>query len=165
MTTNSIATWAGQVTTGHGAMVLVGTLLACLHGDMTWAAATPLLAGSVVGLLWPENTTLAAAAQKWGADAQPLATDVETELRRLLARAAKPPVSPPASSGTAGTLPVWLALWLAMFAVLVLIVLMSHGHSIAPLTPRSVWFGTALLAVVLAGTVRRRSRFWLWFIP
>jgi hypothetical protein len=55
---NSLKTWFGEVTTGHGVMILSGTLLSVLSGGMTWAGAAPLLAAGVIGLIWPENTTL-----------------------------------------------------------------------------------------------------------
>lgn len=107
---NAISNWAGQVTTGHGAMVLVGTLLACLHGDMTWAAGSPLLAAGFIGVIWPENTGLAAQAGKIASDAQPLLTDIEPMVRRALVNffTSRPPsaapVAPPAPSSTAGCL-------------------------------------------------------------
>lgn len=59
----NLKAWLGQVTTGHGFMVLAPTLMAALTGQMTWQTATPLLVGGTVGLIWPENTTLRAAAQ------------------------------------------------------------------------------------------------------
>ncbi len=77
-------TWFGQVTTGHGFMILGGTLLSVLSGAMSWAAAAPLLVAAVIGLLWPENTALSTAART-------AATDVEA----LLAAFAHPPAAPP----------------------------------------------------------------------
>jgi hypothetical protein len=67
----SFSDWIGEVTTGHGAMILGPTLLAAASGTMSWPAAVPFLAAGVVGLLWPENTALKSAAQT-------AATDVET---------------------------------------------------------------------------------------
>ena len=55
--------WLGQITTGHGFMVLLPTLMAALSGAMGWDTAAPLLAASAVGLGWPENTALQNAAQ------------------------------------------------------------------------------------------------------
>ena len=59
----TLKTWIGQVTTGQGVMVIVPTLCAALSGAMDWAIAAPLLLAGVVGLLWPENIALKAAAQ------------------------------------------------------------------------------------------------------
>jgi hypothetical protein len=70
---NSLTVWFGQVTTGHGFMIIGGTLLAVLGGTTSWAAAAPMLAAGVVGLFWPENTALRTAAQA-------TATDVSTML-------------------------------------------------------------------------------------
>ncbi len=47
--------WMGEITTGHGAMILVPTLLALASEAMTWETAAPLLAAGVIGLIWPER--------------------------------------------------------------------------------------------------------------
>jgi hypothetical protein len=52
---NSLTTWFGGVTTGHGVMILAGTLLSVFSGGLTWSAAAPLLTAGVIGLIWPEN--------------------------------------------------------------------------------------------------------------
>jgi hypothetical protein len=65
---NSLKSWFGEVTTGHGVMVLSGTLLSVLSGGMTWAGAAPLLAAGVIGLIWPENTALQTAGQAVATD-------------------------------------------------------------------------------------------------
>jgi hypothetical protein len=65
---NSLKTWFGEVTTGHGVMVLSGTILSVLSGGMTWAGAAPLLAAGVIGLIWPENTSLQTAGQAVATD-------------------------------------------------------------------------------------------------
>lgn len=67
----SFSDWIGEVTTGHGAMILGPTLLAASVGTMSWPTAVPFLAAGVIGLLWPENTTLKSAVQT-------TATDIET---------------------------------------------------------------------------------------
>lgn len=59
----SLKSWIGQVTTGHGVMVLVPTVLAALTGTMGWNIALPLLAAGVVGLAWPENMAMQASAR------------------------------------------------------------------------------------------------------
>ncbi len=64
--------WVGQVTTGHGAMILGPTLLAAAGGQMSWAQATPLLIAGVIGLMWPENTALKTAAQNMTTDVEAL---------------------------------------------------------------------------------------------
>ena len=68
--------WLGQVTTGHGAMIVGPTVLAVLSGQMTWTTATPLLVAGAVGLLWPENTALPAQAQTATADLETLVKSV-----------------------------------------------------------------------------------------
>lgn len=65
----TMRSWLGQVTTGHGAMVLAPTLLAVAGGQMTWQQATPLLAVGAVGLLWPENVAAQTAAKDVATDA------------------------------------------------------------------------------------------------
>ncbi len=47
--------WMGEITTGHGAMILVPTLLAVASEAMTWETAAPLLVAGVIGLIWPER--------------------------------------------------------------------------------------------------------------
>jgi hypothetical protein len=81
---NSLRARFGEVTTGHGVMVLSGTLLAVLSGGMTWAGAAPLLAAGVIGLVWPENTPLQAAGQA-------VATDVVGVVTAYNNRPASPP--------------------------------------------------------------------------
>lgn len=49
-------------------MVLMPTALAVLSGTMTWPIAAPLLVAGAVGLAWPENTPLQAAAQSTATD-------------------------------------------------------------------------------------------------
>jgi hypothetical protein len=68
----SFSEWIGEVTTGHGAMILGPTLLAASSGTMSWPTAVPFLVAGVVGLLWPENTALKSAAQTAAADVEAL---------------------------------------------------------------------------------------------
>ena len=63
-----IRTWLGQVTTGHGIMVLVPTALAIMSGTMSWQAGLPLLMAGIVGLAWPENAPLETAVQSFATD-------------------------------------------------------------------------------------------------
>ena len=74
----SFSDWLGEVTTGHGAMILGPTLMAASSGTMDWPTAVPFLAAGVIGLFWPENTALKAAAQT-------AATDVEAVVLRRTA--------------------------------------------------------------------------------
>ena len=64
----SLMSWFGQVTTGHGMMVLAPTLLSVLSGTMNWTTATPLLVAGAVGLAWPENTALQSSARSAASD-------------------------------------------------------------------------------------------------
>ena len=65
---DSFKLWLGQVTTGHGFMILAPTVLALLSGAMQWEAAVPLFLAGVAGLLWPENPPLKTAAQTLAVD-------------------------------------------------------------------------------------------------
>ena len=58
-----LTAWSGQVTTGHGFMIIAGTLFSVFTGSVTWTSAAPLLVAAVVGLVWPENTALQTAAR------------------------------------------------------------------------------------------------------
>jgi hypothetical protein len=79
--------WIGQVTTGHGFMILAPTLMALASGTMNWETAVPLLLAGVVGLLWPENAPLKAAVQA-------AATDLETIVEAYGGAAVTAPVDP-----------------------------------------------------------------------
>jgi hypothetical protein len=76
---NSLKTWAGEVTTGHGVMVLSGTLLGILSGQIPWSGAAPLMAAGVIGLIWPENAALQAAGQTVATEAAGLVTAYNNE--------------------------------------------------------------------------------------
>jgi hypothetical protein len=65
---DSLKTWFGGVTTGHGAMVLSGTILSVLSGGLTWVGAAPLLLAGVIGLIWPENAAPQTAGQASATD-------------------------------------------------------------------------------------------------
>jgi hypothetical protein len=76
----SFSDWLGEVTTGHGAMIIGPTLMAVSSGTMDWPTAVPFLAAGVVGLLWPENTALKSAAQTAATDVETLITAYRTGL-------------------------------------------------------------------------------------
>jgi hypothetical protein len=65
---NSLKAWIGQVTTGHGVMILASTFLAALSGSVPWTIAGPMLMAGVIGVLWPENVPLREASQATAAD-------------------------------------------------------------------------------------------------
>lgn len=90
----SFNTWIGQVTTGHGVMVIGPTLLAVMAGTMTWQTAVPLVVAGLVGLLWPENAPLKTATQT-------VASDLETLIAAYRAR-----ISPTPTGG--GSVPTTL---------------------------------------------------------
>jgi hypothetical protein len=71
-------TWIGEVTTGHGVMILGPTLLAAFSGTMSWPTAVPFLVAGVVGLAWPENTVLRSVAQAGALDVEDLITAYRT---------------------------------------------------------------------------------------
>ena len=72
--------WIGQVTTGHGAMILGPTLLAAISGTITWRTAIPFLAAGIIGLLWPENAPMQVAATNTTTDVEALITAYRTGL-------------------------------------------------------------------------------------
>jgi hypothetical protein len=76
----SLSTWIGEVTTGHGAMILGPTLLAAASGTMSWSTAVPFLAAGITGLLWPENTALKGAVQTTATDVEAVVAAYRTGL-------------------------------------------------------------------------------------
>ncbi len=109
LTTN---TWIGQVTTGHGFMVLVPTLCAAIAGTMSWNVALPLLAAGVVGLAWPENAPLKDAAQTVATDLEKLYAQYNTN---AVATAASAPLPPDPGKAAIG-LAVFAAIGLSLAA-------------------------------------------------
>ena len=99
-------TWIGQVTTGHGAMILGPTLLATASGTIDWQTAIPFLAAGVIGLLWPENVPMQSAARTVASDVEALLTAYRTGLSHGAAdttpEAAPPPATP--HTNTAATI-------------------------------------------------------------
>jgi len=65
---NSLKSWLGQVTTGHGFMILAPTLLSVFSGTTSWTSAVPFLVAGAIGLVWPENTALQSSAQTVATD-------------------------------------------------------------------------------------------------
>ena len=84
-------TWIGQVTTGHGFMVLAPTLIAALSGTMNWTVAAPLLLAGVVGLAWPENRALKDATQTAAADLEAVYARYQTNVVSAAVNAPQPP--------------------------------------------------------------------------
>jgi hypothetical protein len=76
----SFSAWLGEVTTGHGAMILGPTLMAASSGTMDWPTAVPFLAAGAIGLLWPENIALKSATQTVATDVETLITAYRTGL-------------------------------------------------------------------------------------
>ena len=106
----STKTWIGQVTTGHGAMVIVPTLLAVLSGTMTWQIAFPLLIAGTVGLIWPENTVLQGAAQTAAADLEKIVASFNDTMTKAAASAPPPPDPRQTAAGFAVLAAVGLSL-------------------------------------------------------
>ena len=90
----SFSDWLGEVTTGHGAMIIGPTLMAVSSGTMDWQTAVPFLAAGVVGLLWPENTALKSAAQTAATNVEALITAYRTGLTHGAAGNAPDAASP-----------------------------------------------------------------------
>lgn len=76
----NLNTWIGQVTTGHGAMILGPTLFAAATGSMSWQTAAPFVAAGVIGLLWPENVPAQNAARTVADDVEALIAAYRTGL-------------------------------------------------------------------------------------
>ena len=64
----SLKIWFGQVTTGHGVMIIGSTLLGVLSGSVSWPIAAPLLVAGATGLVWPENMALQSTSQAAATD-------------------------------------------------------------------------------------------------
>jgi hypothetical protein len=64
--------WLGQSTTGAGVAVLLAIIASFAVGNLTWDHALPLLAAAIVGLIWPENSALQAAAGNTAASVESL---------------------------------------------------------------------------------------------
>lgn len=96
----NLDSWVGQVTTGHGAMILGPTMLAAASGTINWQTAVPFLAAGVIGLLWPENVPMQTAARTAANDAETLIAAYRTGLSHGAAGDvvdAKPSTAAPAS--------------------------------------------------------------------
>lgn len=89
----NLSTWIGQVTTGHGAMIIGSTLVATSSGTMSWPTAVPFLAAGVMGLLWPENLRLQDSTQKVATDVEAMIAAYRTGVRHG-AMADAPKVAP-----------------------------------------------------------------------
>jgi hypothetical protein len=87
----STKTWIGQVTTGHGFMLLASTLVAVLGGTIPWTVAFPLLVAGAVGLMWPENGPLKDAAQTVATDLEKLYAQYNSNVVAVAANAPLPP--------------------------------------------------------------------------
>ena len=97
-----LSTWIGQVTTGHGAMILGPALLAAASGTIDWKTAVPFLAAGVIGLLWPENTPMQGAARTVASDVEALITAYRTGLSHGAADAPATPEQAAAPLAHAG---------------------------------------------------------------
>ena len=106
----STNTWIGQVTTGHGFMILVPTLLAVLAGTMSWTVAFPLLVAGAVGLAWPENAPLKDAAQTVANDLEKLYAQYNSNFVAAAANAPPPPDSGKAAASVAVLTAIGLSL-------------------------------------------------------
>lgn len=117
----SFSDWIGEVTTGHGVMILGPTLLAAASGTMSWPTAVPLLAAGVIGLLWPENTALKSAAQTAATDIEALIAAYRTGLSHGAAgdvpnAAPSPSESEPHTGAAVSALAMLVATGLALSA-------------------------------------------------
>ena len=105
MEPNAIGAWLRQSTTGQGATVLLGTLLAYSQGAMTLQQAIPAIVGGSVLVIWPQNQALAAAAKTTAADLEPLFLAYRTGLTHGAAAATTATPTAPVAPATAGVQP------------------------------------------------------------
>lgn len=104
--------WIGQVTTGHGFMVLAPTLVAAFSGTMSWHTALPLIVAGIVGLIWPENAGLKTTAQTAATDLMDVYAQYQTDTVTVASNA---PV-PPGPGKTAAGLAILAAIGLSLSA-------------------------------------------------
>ena len=103
MNATTLKSWLGQVTTGIGALIGAPVAIALLTHQITPEQAVPGIVAAVIGLVWPENKTLAASAQTVASDAEILIPQLLTAYRSGLqhgAQTAVPraqPTVPPAT--------------------------------------------------------------------
>ena len=84
-----LKSWFGQSTTGTGVAVLLATMGSVAAGSLSWDHALPLLVAAIVGLIWPENSALQAAAGSTAASLESLITAYRAVLSE--GQAPKPP--------------------------------------------------------------------------
>jgi hypothetical protein len=96
MTTTTIKSWLGQVTTGIGALIGAPVAIALLTSQITLDQAIPGIIAAVIGLIWPENPQFAASAQAVASDAEVLIPQLLTAYRTGLQHGAHAAVPPPA---------------------------------------------------------------------
>lgn len=81
MNAATLKQWAGQITTGIGAVLATPTVIALLSHQITWQEAIPPLVASIIALVWPENKALAASGQTTATDIEGLLTAYRTGLQ------------------------------------------------------------------------------------
>lgn len=88
----TLATLWGQKTTGVGISALLAALAGVAAGTMSWQQAIPLLIGGLVGILYPENPQMKAAAQTAAADVEAIVAAYRTGLQHGAAASPAPSV-------------------------------------------------------------------------
>jgi hypothetical protein len=96
MNATTIRSWLGQVTTGIGTLIAVPVVMALLTSQITAQQAIPGIVAAVIGLIWPENKSLAASAQTFASSAEVLIPQLLTAYRSGLQHGAQAAVPPPA---------------------------------------------------------------------
>lgn len=135
--------WISQVTTGHGFMVLAPTVLAAADGTVSWQTAIPLLVAGSIGLLWPENAPLKAAAQKAAVDVEALIAAYRAGLDHAAAGASTTSATAAGAVTTANRSAAVAALALAVTA----------GLGLAACTSQSAAQKTAASQAIASGLV------------
>jgi len=96
MNATTIKSWLGQVTTGIGVLIGTPIVIALLTSQITLGQAMPGIVAAVIGLIWPENTQLAASGQTVASDVEALLPQFLTAYRAGLQHGAQAAVPEPA---------------------------------------------------------------------
>jgi hypothetical protein len=105
MNPTTLKAWSGQVTTGIGALIGCPAVIGLLTHQITLEQAIPLLIAAVIGLVFPENKSLATSAQTVATDAEVLIPQLLTAYRTGLTHGAAAVASMPMPPLPAAVIP------------------------------------------------------------
>lgn len=78
----TVGKWLQQVTTGHGFATAAATIAGMLTGTINPYSGIPVLIGSLILILWPENQNLSSNAERTAQDTIELAQQIAQELQK-----------------------------------------------------------------------------------